>query len=139
MSYRVKDAHGRTISILTHRDGDAGRDLEWLARELFGDGARAELEERPGEPPLGWVSAHSSGPVLPVYQVKGAPPTTPNLDFDARVQALSIEASAAGDAEQVELCRRALEGDLGARLECLRVLEMAEAMHADDEGGHHDR
>lgn len=41
---------------------------------------------------------------------------------DTQIETLLTEASAAGDSEQVAICRRALDGDTEARAECARVI-----------------
>jgi len=41
---------------------------------------------------------------------------------DEQIEALQIEAGGAGDAEQVAICERALDGDADARGECVDVI-----------------
>ena len=44
---------------------------------------------------------------------------------DEQIEALQIEAGGAGDAEQVAICERALDGDADARRECVDVIREA--------------
>ncbi len=46
---------------------------------------------------------------------------------DSQIETLRTEAAAAGDAEQVGLCDRALDGDTGARQQCAEVIDDATA------------
>jgi hypothetical protein len=48
-------------------------------------------------------------------------------EFLDRVRQLFGEATAAGDAAQVDICAAALAGNMLARLECARVMREAEA------------
>lgn len=47
---------------------------------------------------------------------------------DEQIERLEQEAGNAGDLEQAQLCRRALDGDDAARDECERVIRDAQAM-----------
>lgn len=49
---------------------------------------------------------------------------------DNQIEAMSIEAGQAGDAAQVAICQRALDGDSAARAECARVIADAQAQQA---------
>ncbi len=55
---------------------------------------------------------------------------------DAQIEALRTEAGAAGDADQVAICDRALDGDSEARELCAKALADAAAqddtLHADE-------
>jgi hypothetical protein len=51
----------------------------------------------------------------------------PEIDDDA-IEALRIEAGAAGDLEMVGICRRALGGQAAARARCAQAIEAARAM-----------
>jgi hypothetical protein len=53
--------------------------------------------------------------------------TTINNITDEQIEALSTEAGAAGDLEQVAICRHALAGDERAKAECVRAIRDAEA------------
>lgn len=59
--------------------------------------------------------------------------TVPGVIGDDEIRDLLIEAAAAGDGAQVNLCNDALAGDADARAECVRVIEAARAM--DDSSG----
>lgn len=50
-----------------------------------------------------------------------------------QIKTLAVEASAAGDAAQVAICRAALDGDVEALAECARVIDAARAMDDDQE------
>lgn len=50
---------------------------------------------------------------------------------DRQIIALRTEAGSAGDAEQIAICDRALDGDRDARAECARVIADADAMAAE--------
>lgn len=52
-------------------------------------------------------------------------------DLDDAIDQLRGEAGEAGDAQQVALCSRALDGDSRALLECVWVLDAAWAARAD--------
>lgn len=57
--------------------------------------------------------------------------TTKTIDItDDQIEALRIEAGQAGDATQVAICQRALDGDAAARAECARVIADAQAEEA---------
>ncbi len=45
---------------------------------------------------------------------------------DSQIEALRVEAGAAGDLEMVDVCTDALGGDGGARAECAQVIVSAE-------------
>lgn len=47
---------------------------------------------------------------------------------DEQIEALEREAGEAGDLEQAQLCRRALDGDAAARAECASAIHDAQAM-----------
>ena len=47
-----------------------------------------------------------------------------------QIQALSDEAASHGDLEQVELCERALDGDMAARRECAKAIANAAAQES---------
>lgn len=51
--------------------------------------------------------------------------TLANEDIDPQIEALRLEAEAAGDDAQVALCQDALCGNVGARVECARVISDA--------------
>lgn len=46
---------------------------------------------------------------------------------DEQIELLSTEAGQHGDLAQVELCRRALDGDAAARQACARAIDNARA------------
>lgn len=46
---------------------------------------------------------------------------------DEQIEALRVEAGAAGDTDQVTICDRVLAGDPEARAECARVIREAAA------------
>lgn len=54
--------------------------------------------------------------------------TTETAITDEQIERLEQEAGNAGDLEQAQLCRRALDGDTAARAECERVIRDAQAM-----------
>lgn len=54
--------------------------------------------------------------------------TTTTTITDSQIRNLRTEAATAGDAEQVAICDRALDGDEAAIRECERVIRAAQAM-----------
>lgn len=50
----------------------------------------------------------------------------PGEVLENRIDILQSEALAAGDQAQADLCERALDGDVGATMACIRVLSDAE-------------
>lgn len=55
-------------------------------------------------------------------------PIKKHIVTDTEIAALAKEAAAAGDAEMVKICGRALIGQNAARKECGRVMQAAKAM-----------
>jgi hypothetical protein len=47
---------------------------------------------------------------------------------DEQIEALRVEAGAAGDLDMAMICQTALDGDATARAECARVIADAQAM-----------
>ena len=68
------------------------------------------------------------GPLRAADSRERTDPMTTHIDItDDQIEALRIEAGQAGDATQVAICQRALDGDAAARAECARVIADAQS------------
>jgi hypothetical protein len=87
------------------------------------------LSLRVSEDEMGWLVARGAPADVVRGLIAAERHREAEMDVtDEQIRALEIEAGAAGDEVQVELCRRALDGDDDARAKCGRAIEAARAM-----------